>query len=271
MSRAMYTGSIDVHSSLMEGPKQNLEDKTVIASPRGLPTATKLLRPLPTQRAAHGRTLATPCAASPARVAASHRATSCTEAATTARHHAQQLRTVVGQRVTSHAPLRAMAPPCAAGVDEAAFADDFAQWLDDFVARNSEPEIVVTRTITEAAGSNSPVVVKDMNRAVSSIFTNEEHMSIDDLLLQISDDMLLPSITATEITKIRLEAVMPKRGKEVAADLPIHFLEVAADLFNHLLQIKFEIVDMLQVWMSWKRLRKEFVRQIDGKDKEIDR
>ncbi|KZV33846.1 hypothetical protein F511_22996 [Dorcoceras hygrometricum] len=90
------------------------------------------------------------------------------------------------------------------GIDEAAFSDDFAQWLDDFVARNSEPESVGTRTITEAAGSNSPVVVKDMNRTVSSIFTNEEHMSIDDLLLQISDDMLLPSITATEITKIRL-------------------------------------------------------------------
>ncbi|KZT75272.1 hypothetical protein F511_47703 [Dorcoceras hygrometricum] len=28
-------------------------------------------------------------------------------------------------------------------------------------------------------------------------------MSIDDLLLQVSDDMMLPSITAAEITKIR--------------------------------------------------------------------
>ncbi|KZV37007.1 trichohyalin-like [Dorcoceras hygrometricum] len=55
------------------------------------------------------------------------------------------------------------------GVDEAMFADDFAQWLDDFVSRNSEPEIVGTRAFTEAA-----------------------------------DDMLLPSITATEITKIQL-------------------------------------------------------------------
>ncbi|KZV38510.1 hypothetical protein F511_40423 [Dorcoceras hygrometricum] len=87
-------------------------------------------------------------------------------------------------------------------VDEALFADDFAQWLDDFVSRNSEPEIVGTRTITEAAGRKSPVVVKDMNRAVSSMFTNKEHMPIDDLLLKISDDMLLPSITAIEITKI---------------------------------------------------------------------
>ncbi|KZV44875.1 myb-related protein Hv1-like [Dorcoceras hygrometricum] len=43
-----------------------------------------------------------------------------------------------------------------------------------------------------------------MNRAVSSMFTNEELMSIDDLLLQISDDMLPSSITAIEITKIRL-------------------------------------------------------------------
>ncbi|KZV41452.1 Elongation factor G [Dorcoceras hygrometricum] len=50
-----------------------------------------------------------------------------------------------------------------------------------------------------------------------------------------------------------------------------HKCQQAADLFNHLLQIKFEIVDMLQVWKSWKRPRKEFVRQIDGKEKEIDR
>ncbi|KZV58070.1 hypothetical protein F511_38679 [Dorcoceras hygrometricum] len=73
-----------------------------------------------------------------------------------------------------------------------------------FVNSNSEPEIVGTGTITEAAGSNSTVVLKDINRDVSSMFSNEEHMSIDDLLLQISDDMLLPSITTTEITKIRL-------------------------------------------------------------------
>ncbi|KZV23985.1 hypothetical protein F511_17973 [Dorcoceras hygrometricum] len=77
------------------------------------------------------------------------------------------------------------------GVDDTMFTEDFAQWLDDFVSRTSEPEIVGTRTITEIAGSTSPMVVKDMNRAISSMFTNEELMSIDDLLLQISDDMLL--------------------------------------------------------------------------------
>ncbi|KZV26649.1 hypothetical protein F511_15814, partial [Dorcoceras hygrometricum] len=32
----------------------------------------------------------------------------------------------------------------------------------------------------------------------------EEHMSIDDILTQISEDMMLPSVTAAEITKIRL-------------------------------------------------------------------
>ncbi|KZV19837.1 hypothetical protein F511_34499 [Dorcoceras hygrometricum] len=90
------------------------------------------------------------------------------------------------------------------GVDDTMFTEDFAQWLDDFVSRNSAPEIAGAKNITEVAGSTSPVVVKDINRAVSSIFTNEELMSIDDLLLQISDDMLLPSITATEITKIHL-------------------------------------------------------------------
>ncbi|KZV54007.1 hypothetical protein F511_40731 [Dorcoceras hygrometricum] len=101
------------------------------------------------------------------------------------------------------------------------------QWLDDFVSRNSEPEIVGTRTITEAAGSKSPVVVKDMNRAVSSMFTNEEHMSIDDLLLQISDDMLLPSITATDITKIRLADFLKSFTEGLLTD---SFVEYFCDL-----------------------------------------
>ncbi|KZV52428.1 hypothetical protein F511_12934 [Dorcoceras hygrometricum] len=90
------------------------------------------------------------------------------------------------------------------GVDEAMFADDFDQWLDDFVSRNSEPEIVGPRTFTEAEGSTIPVVEKNLVQAVGRKPVTEEDMSIDDLLLQISNDMLLPSITATEITKIRL-------------------------------------------------------------------
>ncbi|KZV35013.1 hypothetical protein F511_14932 [Dorcoceras hygrometricum] len=97
-------------------------------------------------------------------------------------------------------------------VDEAAFTDDFGQWLDDFVSRNrlddfvsrnNEPETVGTRTFTEAEGSTSPVVEKNLVQAVDSKQVGEEHMSIDDLLMQISEDMLLPSVTAAEITKIR--------------------------------------------------------------------
>ncbi|KZV46141.1 hypothetical protein F511_13967 [Dorcoceras hygrometricum] len=88
-------------------------------------------------------------------------------------------------------------------VDEAAFTDDFGQWLDDFVSRNNEPEIVGTRTFTEAEGSISPVVEKNLVQAVGIKQVGEEHMSIDDLLMQISEDMMLPSVTAAEITKIR--------------------------------------------------------------------
>ncbi|KZV26888.1 hypothetical protein F511_42279 [Dorcoceras hygrometricum] len=89
-------------------------------------------------------------------------------------------------------------------VDDAAFTDDFGQWLDDFVSRKNVPEIVGPRTFTEAEGRTSPVVEKNLMQAVGSNPITEEDMSINDLLLQISNDMLLPSITATEITKIRL-------------------------------------------------------------------
>ncbi|KZV45553.1 alpha-mannosidase 2x [Dorcoceras hygrometricum] len=90
------------------------------------------------------------------------------------------------------------------GVDEAVFEEDFARWLDDFVARNSEPEFVDTRIDTRAEGSISPVVDKEMNKPVDHKQVTEATMSIDDLLLQISDDLMLPSITAVELTKIRL-------------------------------------------------------------------
>ncbi|KZV34504.1 hypothetical protein F511_14704 [Dorcoceras hygrometricum] len=47
-----------------------------------------------------------------------------------------------------------------------------------------------------------------------------ELMSIDDLLLQISDDMMLPSITAAEISKLRIgeSIVMPDKGKGVLVE-----------------------------------------------------
>ncbi|KZV35983.1 hypothetical protein F511_16965 [Dorcoceras hygrometricum] len=66
-------------------------------------------------------------------------------------------------------------------VDETDIGDDFDQWLEE-----SFKDFV------------------DMDKAVGSKHTEEEHMSIDDLLLQISDDMMLPSVTAAEIKKIRL-------------------------------------------------------------------
>ncbi|KZV52508.1 dystroglycan-like [Dorcoceras hygrometricum] len=90
------------------------------------------------------------------------------------------------------------------GVDEAVFEEDFARWLDDFVARNSEPEFVDTMIDTRAESSISPVVDKEMNKFVDREQVTEETMSIDDLLLQISVDLMLPSITAVELTKIRL-------------------------------------------------------------------
>ncbi|KZV30689.1 hypothetical protein F511_40633 [Dorcoceras hygrometricum] len=79
------------------------------------------------------------------------------------------------------------------GVDEALFEEDFARWLDDFVARHNEPELVSTNNEAQATGSINSVVDKEVN------------MPIDDLLIQISDDLLLP-ITTAEVTMIKLGA-----------------------------------------------------------------
>ncbi|KZV31095.1 dystroglycan-like [Dorcoceras hygrometricum] len=67
--------------------------------------------------------------------------------------------------------------------DEALFEEDFTRWLDDFIARHNEP----------ALGSIHSVADKEVN------------MPIDDLLIQICDDLLLP-VTAAEVTMLRLGA-----------------------------------------------------------------
>ncbi|KZV38521.1 hypothetical protein F511_39995 [Dorcoceras hygrometricum] len=74
--------------------------------------------------------------------------------------------------------------------DEALFEEDFTKWLDDFVARHGEPEL----------GSIHSVADKEVN------------MPIDDLLIQISDDLLLPISTA-EVTMIKLGAFSPSGDK----------------------------------------------------------
>ncbi|KZV35412.1 dystroglycan-like [Dorcoceras hygrometricum] len=77
--------------------------------------------------------------------------------------------------------------------DEALFEEDFTRWLDDFVARHNEPELGGTHNEAQAAGSIHSVADKEVN------------MPIDDLLIQICDDLLLP-VTAAEVTMLRLGA-----------------------------------------------------------------
>ncbi|KZV55575.1 hypothetical protein F511_12681 [Dorcoceras hygrometricum] len=77
--------------------------------------------------------------------------------------------------------------------DEALFEEDFTRWLDDFVARHNEPELGSTHNEAQAAGSIHSVADKEVN------------MLIDDLLIQICDDLLLP-VTAAEVTMLRLGA-----------------------------------------------------------------
>ncbi|KZV44402.1 hypothetical protein F511_39755 [Dorcoceras hygrometricum] len=71
----------------------------------------------------------------------------------------------------------------------------------DFDVDNQElPVFDETRTVPEAGGSKSLGDDKAGEKAIGSTHSTEEHMSIDDLLMQISEDM----ITTAEITKIRL-------------------------------------------------------------------
>ncbi|KZV40379.1 hypothetical protein F511_01701 [Dorcoceras hygrometricum] len=92
-------------------------------------------------------------------------------------------------------------------VEEFATADQENQDSEDEIDFDVDnQELLVfdeTRTVPEAGGSKSFGDDKAGEKAIGSTHSTEEHMSIDDLLMQISKDMMLPSIAAAEITKIR--------------------------------------------------------------------
>ncbi|KZV48340.1 hypothetical protein F511_24446 [Dorcoceras hygrometricum] len=104
--------------------------------------------------------------------------------------------------------------------DETDIGDDFDQWLEesfkDFASRENEPVVGSTSELGKETGTEKRVADEQtletvdetgtVTEAVGSKQSFEEHMSIDDLLMQISNDMLLPSVAAAEITKIRLGA-----------------------------------------------------------------
>ncbi|KZV29968.1 hypothetical protein F511_23773 [Dorcoceras hygrometricum] len=77
-------------------------------------------------------------------------------------------------------------------VDETDIGDDFGAWLDSsfpsFDSRVDEPVVAST----------------NLEKATSSRQSAEVHMSFDDLLLQIPNAMLLPSINTAEVSILRL-------------------------------------------------------------------
>ncbi|KZV27905.1 hypothetical protein F511_35377 [Dorcoceras hygrometricum] len=77
--------------------------------------------------------------------------------------------------------------------------DNFERWLDE-----SYEDFGATETVDKAEGSKDIVGANAPEKAIDRNQTDEELMSIDDLLMQISDNMMLPSVTPTEVTKIRL-------------------------------------------------------------------
>ncbi|KZV58550.1 cell division control protein 2C-like [Dorcoceras hygrometricum] len=128
-------------------------------------------------------------------------------------------------------------------IDETDIGDDFERWLDesfkDFASRDNDQVVESTNeldrgteteervadeqtlemvdetgTIAEADGSEQVVVAKNIEKSVGSHKYDEEQMSLDDLLMQISDDMMLPSVTVAEDHKGKepLEEDEPVKG-----------------------------------------------------------
>ncbi|KZV46266.1 hypothetical protein F511_14098 [Dorcoceras hygrometricum] len=90
-------------------------------------------------------------------------------------------------------------------------AKDSILWFDlPFELAQQDAEGLLSSDIDEEFIADQPTIplfpVEGDQPQVSgnSKPVTEEHMSIDDILMQISEEMMLPSVTAAEITKIRL-------------------------------------------------------------------
>ncbi|KZV32676.1 hypothetical protein F511_21223 [Dorcoceras hygrometricum] len=99
-------------------------------------------------------------------------------------------------------------------------ADEMEHWFnvsyEEFVDREADRmvesgsdtnEEIVTDKVTETdvgeTASEERVVAKKNAEFLCNKPTDEELMTIDDLLMQIYDDMMLPSVTAAKVTKIK--------------------------------------------------------------------
>ncbi|KZV24066.1 hypothetical protein F511_24373 [Dorcoceras hygrometricum] len=115
------------------------------------------------------------------------------------------------------------------GIPVAQKADEMEQWFnlsyEEYISSDAnrrvetdsdtggEPETVVVeqqvqRSVEKEKNANfgaseDLVLGKDTEGFLSTMPTDKDLMSLDDLLMQISDDMMLPSVTAAEVTKIK--------------------------------------------------------------------
>ncbi|KZV50952.1 hypothetical protein F511_19415 [Dorcoceras hygrometricum] len=81
---------------------------------------------------------------------------------------------------------------------------DRSEAAKKFEVADDSQSMDIQGTVEKTGGSTSKDVGEIVAPDSSSKKSAEEHMSFDDILLQISNDMLLPSITAAEVTMIRL-------------------------------------------------------------------
>ncbi|KZV40461.1 cell division control protein 2 [Dorcoceras hygrometricum] len=101
--------------------------------------------------------------------------------------------------------------------------DNLEQWFEDFVSRDAETVFTSNSDLDRGTETVGTVVDEEqlqvfveketVDKSAGSNPTDEEQISLDDLLMQISDDMMLPSVTAAEITKIMSD--LPVKIKEV--------------------------------------------------------
>ncbi|KZV26676.1 splicing factor 3B subunit 1-like [Dorcoceras hygrometricum] len=76
---------------------------------------------------------------------------------------------------------------------------------DDYMSGSKQPSKIIEPTATEKDKEIEPVATEDftMELTKKASTSDEESMSLEDLLKQIPDDMMMPSIIAAEPTKIK--------------------------------------------------------------------
>ncbi|KZV30752.1 hypothetical protein F511_03730 [Dorcoceras hygrometricum] len=153
--------------------------------------------------------------------------------------------------------------------------EELAQWLENYISEGAEQvnELDSDRVqgTVDTVDDEQLFETANVEEAVGSKQRAEELMSIDDLLLQIPDDMLLPLVTAADITRLDLGKEILEEDEPVKGNPARETVELICGELEFLVrlrdQVMLDVVDFFHSFSLNKLSDLDALRDLKAKEK----